>query len=158
MSFVHAHNLRQIETEYQPAIRTRELDCAGLVFLNRYLMSVLARLEPNHPLLDVGFREKVARWGAFTFSDAPGSRSERYKAAGDAGHSFSIPKFETRGEMVKRTEANDPYTQDVMARVRQFTTARRQWLADMKRGIVAPEPQFQVVRRPSQSPGGSHGR
>src|SRR3989344_3429035 len=98
MSFVHASNLRQIETEYQPAIRTRELDCAGLVFLNRYLMSVLARLEPNHPLLDVGVREKVARWGAFTFSDAPGSRPERYTAAGGyearhCGPGTSVPGF-----------------------------------------------------------------
>ncbi len=147
-SFVHHARLQQLEESYRPPINAMEAECAGLIFLNRYLMAVLSKLEPNHPLLEVGFREKLSKWGGFAYSDAPGDFNEKIKVAVEAGLSFSIPKFDTRLEMIQRTRPADPEAADRERRAREFTLATKQWREDMDRGIVAPRPKFET-RRPN---------
>lgn len=98
LSIGHRNRINAIEQQYQPIIGNRNAECAGLVFANKYLLNILKDIEPNHPLLDVGLREKIGRWGGFTFNEVDGDRSTKNVAAFRAGESFSIPKFETTAD------------------------------------------------------------
>lgn len=152
---MHQSRLKSIEAEYRPAISQRNSECAGLIFLNRYFMGVLAKLEPNHPLLDVGVREKIGRWGGFSFQESDGDRTARLQAAVVAGRSFSIPAFETKKQTQARleqsqgTEEGQQFAEKWQEEWRKYNAACLQWKADQERGIVYAQPEFQMVRRES---------
>ncbi len=94
LSLGHKNRINAIANQYLPSIANRNAECAGLVFANKYLLNILRDLEPNHPLLEVGLREKIGRWGSFTFNEVDGNHAAKFLAAFQAGESFSMPKFE----------------------------------------------------------------
>lgn len=139
---IHQGRLNSISAEYQPHISQRENECAGLIFLNRYFMGVLAKLEPNHPLLDVGLREKIGRWGGFSFQETEGDRLTRLQAAVEAGSSFSMPSFETVAQGKTRMQRDGNRLAELWD---QHNLAMKQWKEDQARGISYARPENPVV-------------
>lgn len=113
----HGKRIRALEQKYLSVIEERNAECGGLIFTNRYLLEQLAMLEPQHPLRDADFRQKIGKWGAFSYSEAEGSVADRFKAASGAGATFSIPPFVTKKQIMlerKRASADIGMNQETM--------------------------------------------
>lgn len=142
---LHRGRINAISAEYQPAIDQRNNECAGLVFLNRYLMAMLAKLEPNHPLLDVGLREKIGRWGGFAYQETEGDRRTRLQAALEAGASFSIPNFDTMAQAKRKMGQQSPQDNRLAELCAQQNLAEKQWQEDRARGIIYQRPEHPMT-------------
>jgi hypothetical protein len=131
--FGHAKRQRAIQNTYQPAIDRADELCAGRIFANRYLLSVLRELEPSHPLLDPSFRERLGRWSSYSAEQASGTGNERLEVAKEAGRTFAIPPFTSSYKGVVRASKEE---------MDAYWARFYKWGADQEMGIMYPEPEM----------------
>lgn len=96
VTFLHNARMRKIKAAFEPVLEQGNIECAGLIFSNRYMMASLARLEPNHPLLNESFRQNLNDWGKFKYTNTAGDHKSKMKATADAGGNYAIPEFATK--------------------------------------------------------------
>lgn len=131
--FERARRQRAIENTYLPAIKRADELCAGQLFANRYLLSVLRELEPSHPLLDDSVREQVGRWSAYSAEQSSGTGNERIEIAKRAGRDFPIPSFVSAHKGIVRASAEE---------MDAYWTKYSKWCDDQEKGIHYEEPEM----------------